>query len=127
VNDILVAAPGIARDRAEMAVCLCAAWCDACTAYHATFEAVAQGFEAACFVWLDIEDQEALLGPVEVENFPTVLIAAGDEVRFFGTITPQAQTLERLLRAHLHEGVGSGSRVDPDVAALLQRLRARGR
>jgi thiol-disulfide isomerase/thioredoxin len=120
---VVVAAPGVARQRAELAVCLCAAWCDTCTAYRATFEAAAQRFEAVRFVWLDIEDQEALLGPVEVENFPTVLIALGDDVRFFGTVTPQAQTLERLLRAHLHEGARA-SAVDPAVAALLQRLRA---
>jgi thiol-disulfide isomerase/thioredoxin len=120
---VVVAAPGVARQRAELVVGLCAAWCDTCTAYRATFEAAAQRFEAACFVWLDIEDQQALLGPVEVENFPTVLIAVNDDVRFFGTVTPQAQTLERLLRAHLHEGARA-SAVDQAVAALLQRLRA---
>lgn len=121
MSKILVAAPAIARDCDALAVCLCAAWCDTCAAYRATFAQLAQRYAQARFVWLDIEDQEDLLGGLEVENFPTVLIAAGDEVRFFGTITPQPETLARLLRAHLEEGACAG--VQPAATALLQRLR----
>lgn len=121
MNEVLPAAPAVARDCEALAVCLCAAWCDTCNAYRATFAQLAQRYAQARFVWLDIEDQEDLLGDLEVENFPTVLIAAGDEVRFFGTITPQPETLARLLRAHLEEGACAG--VQPAATALLQRLR----
>jgi thiol-disulfide isomerase/thioredoxin len=123
MSEILLAAPAVARDRGALAVCLCAAWCDTCTAYRATFALLAQRYADARFVWLDIEDQEDLLGGLEVENFPTVLIAAGDEVRFFGTITPQPETLARLLRAHLEEGARAAG-VQPAVNALLRRLRS---
>ncbi|MCX8005952.1 MAG: thioredoxin domain-containing protein [Burkholderiaceae bacterium] len=116
------AATGVAAEASATVVCLCAAWCATCDAYRAAFAAAAQARPSARFVWLDIEDQEALLDGIEVENFPTLLIAAGTEVCFFGPITPQAETLARLLRAHLDEGVRA-ARVAPAVRALLLRLR----
>ncbi|HXF46857.1 MAG TPA: thioredoxin family protein [Burkholderiaceae bacterium] len=122
MSEVLIAAPAIARGCEALCVCLCAAWCDTCAAYRATFAQLAQRHADARFVWLDIEDQEDLLGGLEVENFPTLLIAAGDEVRFFGTITPQPETLARLLRAHLQEGARAPG-VAPAVTALLRRLR----
>lgn len=122
VIQVFPAVPAVARASPTLVVCLCAAWCDTCNAYRSTFAALAQQHPQTRFVWLDIEDDEVLLGPIEVENFPTVLIAAEDEVRFFGTITPQPETLARLLRAHLQEGARSVGG-DAAVAALLRRLR----
>ena len=75
------------------------------------------------FVWIDVEDRAALVDGVDVENFPTVLIASGDEPRFFGPLTPQPDTLVRLVRAHV---VDESSRFldDPNLRALVARLRA---
>lgn len=115
------AAAGVADDADHLAVCLCAAWCDTCTAYRAVFDRAAEQFPDARFVWLDIEDQEELLGPLDVENFPTLLVAVEDDVRFYGTLTPQPETLARLLRASFDEPTGGA--IDPDAAALLRRLR----
>ncbi|HEU0203247.1 MAG TPA: thioredoxin family protein [Burkholderiaceae bacterium] len=121
MDEIRTAAAGIA-DREQLAVCLCAAWCDTCDAYRVVFEAAAAQFRDARFVWLDIEDQEDLLGTIDVENFPTVLIAVGDQVRFFGTITPQPETLTRLLRASFSADAAVVA-ADEAVHALLRRLR----
>jgi thiol-disulfide isomerase/thioredoxin len=118
---IRTAAPGIAAGAARLAVCLCAAWCDTCDAYRPVLERAAQQFPDARFVWLDIEDHEDLLGPLDIENFPTLLVAVGDDVRFFGTLTPQPETLARLLRATFEEATGGAS--NADAAALLAQLR----
>ena len=59
---------------------------------------------------------------VEVDNFPTVLIAHGDRVLFFGTITPHAGTLVRLVREALHGHMNALD--DPVLAGLAQRVRA---
>ncbi|HYS13977.1 MAG TPA: thioredoxin family protein [Burkholderiaceae bacterium] len=115
------AAPGVAAGAAQLAVCLCAAWCDTCDAYRPVLERAAQQFPDARFIWLDIEDHEDLLGPIDVENFPTLLVAVDDDVRFFGTLTPQPETLARVLRASFAEG--TGSEPGPEAAALLTRLR----
>lgn len=88
-----------------LVVCLCAQWCHVCEAYRSSFAQVQANILAdypdTRFAWLDIEDEADLLEPLDVENFPTLLLAAGNTARFFGPITPQPQTLERLVRAAL--------------------------
>ena len=77
--------------------------------------------DQASVVFVDIEDDEAWLDGIEVDNFPTLLLARGDAVVFFGTVTPHAQTLTRLIDSALAgdlSAVGSAS-----VQALGQRLR----
>jgi thiol-disulfide isomerase/thioredoxin len=121
MTPLRTAAPGVAAGAGPLAVCLCAAWCDTCTAYRPVLERAAEQFPHARFVWLDIEDQESLLGQLDIENFPTLLVAVDKEVRFFGTLTPQAETLARLLRASF--AAATRSAIDADAAALLARLR----
>ena len=80
---------------------------------------------AACypsfkFAWLDIEDQADLLGDMEVETFPTLLMADAEGIRFFGPLTPQAQTLSRLLDSLAR----SSLQVTPHLPATRQLLQA---
>ena len=82
--------------------CLCAQWCNTCCDYQATFKQIEQEFPQAQFVWVDIEDQSELVDPVEVENFPTLLISTGATPCFFGTVTPHSDTLRRLVQTYLH-------------------------
>lgn len=84
-------------DSSAWVICLCADWCGLCRDYQAVFEQMAKRFPAFRFVWLDIEDQADLVGDLDVETFPTVLMADAQGIRFFGPLTPQAQTLSRLL------------------------------
>ena len=101
---------------------LCAQWCGTCREWRAVFDAQARQYSGADFTWVDVEDHDEVMGAVEVENFPTLLIARDEEVLFFGTITPHAGTLARLVREALH---GHMTRVDdPELAALAQRVRA---
>ena len=82
--------------------CLCAAWCVACREYRATFAALAAQLGAeADFAWIDIEDDADALGDLDIENFPTLLIADAGGARFFGTVMPQASAAERLIRGAL--------------------------
>ena len=84
-------------------ICLCADWCGTCRDYQATFEQTQAAFPDARFLWIDVEDAADLVDPVEVENFPTLLIARHDKALFFGTVTPHAETLQRLIRTHAAE------------------------
>ncbi|MEO5796492.1 MAG: thioredoxin family protein [Rhodoferax sp.] len=101
--------------------CLCADWCGSCRDYQERFEQVARAFSGAQFVWVDIEDQADVVDPIEVDNFPTVLVVVDGAVRFFGSITPQMETLQRLVQAQME--TPPGSLADPAVTALAQRLR----
>jgi thioredoxin 1 len=98
-----------------------------CAEYRSRFEQVQASVTAdhpnAQFVWLDIEDEADLLHPLDVIDFPTLLIAVGDAPRFFGPLTPQAQTLERLVRNAANDA-SAATLADPEVRAAVARIRA---
>jgi len=83
--------------------CLCAAWCDTCTAYKSKFDELAALHPDQYFVWIDIEDQAAVVGDLDIDNFPTLLIQQRDTVYFFGTVLPDLRHADRLLRAQLEK------------------------
>lgn len=56
--------------------------------------------------------------------FPTLLIARGARVLFFGPVTPHAQTLARLVENALAAEARTQD-VGPEVVALALRLAAR--
>lgn len=103
-----------------LVACLCAQWCGTCKDYAALFHGLQADFPGARFRWIDIEDESELVDPIEVENFPTVLIATGGQARFFGTITPHIETLKRLIQSHA-ANIGA-SRLPANVQALTGRL-----
>lgn len=104
--------------------CLCAAWCRTCESYRQVFEAACADLpqQGLRIRWIDIEDEAELVGDLDIETFPTLLIADDEAVRFAGPLTPQPETLRRLLRAHLDDPVAA--RVPPEVQTLAARLRA---
>jgi len=112
---------------ALLVVCLCAAWCNVCEQYRSTFAQVQASVQAdhpqAQFLWLDIEDESDVLDPLDVENFPTILLSIGAAPHFFGPITPQPQVLERMVRMAIQDPAAAPL-VDPAVSALVARIEA---
>jgi thioredoxin 1 len=88
---------------ANVVACLCAAWCDTCSAYKIKFAELASMHPDQCFVWIDIEDHAEILGDLDINNFPTLLIQQGRVVSFFGTVQPDLRQANRLLRAQLEK------------------------
>ncbi|MEN3294237.1 MAG: thioredoxin 1, partial [Burkholderiales bacterium] len=84
---------------AWIVACLCAAWCGTCNEYRSNFETLAARHADKRFVWIDIEDQADVVGDLDVENFPTLLIQRGDAVAFLGTVLPDLQLADRLITA----------------------------
>ena len=78
-------------------VCLCAAWCDTCTAFRASFERIAESRPREVFVWLDIEDDSELCGDIDVENFPTLAIYRAERLLHYGVSLPQEGSVARLI------------------------------
>lgn len=106
-----------------LVVCLCADWCGVCRDYRSRFEQVQAKFPLMQFLWIDVEDEADLLDPLDVENFPTLLVAVGEAPRFFGPVTPQPETLERLIHAQIQNAAPAlGNR---SVADLVARIRAK--
>jgi thiol-disulfide isomerase/thioredoxin len=111
-----------ARSDPLLVVCLCAQWCGTCRDYRAVLAQARERFASqAVVLFVDIEDDEAWLDGLEVENFPTLLMARGDAVLFFGTVTPHAQTLQRLIESAL-AGDLKPVRGDAAAQALARRL-----
>lgn len=109
----------VPQDSALLVACLCAAWCRVCDSYHEVFAQLRERHPGLRFVWVDIEDDEELVGDLEVDTFPTLLVGAGTQLRFIGPVTPQRATAERLLAGLAEAGAVPAS---PAAEALLVRL-----
>jgi thiol-disulfide isomerase/thioredoxin len=91
------------RNDTWVVACLCAAWCGSCREYEAAFSAWAARAPQYHFVWIDIEDHADLLGDIDVDNFPTLLIERGATVAFFGPMEPDTRLAERILTAQVEK------------------------
>lgn len=83
-------------------MCLCAEWCGTCREYQPLFNQLAADMPQARFIWVDVEAHDDLLQDLDIENFPTLLIADADQqARFAGTVLPHLETLQRMCKAAL--------------------------
>ena len=103
--------------------CLCAAWCGVCRDWLPLFTAQARDRPAMHFAWVDVEDEDDAMGEVDIETFPTLLVARGGEPLFLGPVPPSGAGLDRLLAA-LQAQPGPRPGLDAEAAPLLQRLQA---
>jgi thiol-disulfide isomerase/thioredoxin len=103
-----------------LVACLCAQWCGTCKDYAPLFEGLQAEFPQATFRWIDIEDESDLVDPIEVEDFPTLLIASGGKARFFGPVMPHVETIRRMIQAQ--QGQIGASRLPAEVQALARRI-----
>lgn len=79
-------------------VALCAAWCGVCRDWRSIFEGLAQAHPEWKCAWVDVEDEDEAMGNVDIDTFPTVLVARGDDALFLGPVAPAAAALERLVQ-----------------------------
>ena len=106
-------------------ICLCAGWCGACRDYRAQFDAVKQQFPKARFLWVDVEDESELVGDLDIETFPTLLVADSKGARLLAPLAPYADVLSRLLTSLQTQSDRSGETgngVDVETQALLVRI-----
>ena len=104
-----------------LVVCLCADWCGTCKQYRQPFEQLAFQFPQMRFVWLDVEDREDVTGDLDIETFPSILVAQGGQARFLGPILPQIPVLARMLQALPQDEAARPADVQ-EAQDLLQRL-----
>lgn len=78
---------------------LCAQWCGVCRDWQPVIEQASATHPQVHWRWMDIEDEADLLDDLDVETFPTLLVARGAEVLFYGPTLPQPERLARLLES----------------------------
>ncbi|KRD56141.1 thioredoxin [Acidovorax sp. Root275] len=115
--------PAAATPRGWWAVCLCAAWCGTCGVYRPLFDELARAHPDVRFEWVDIEDDAEIAGDLDVETFPTLLIADGERALFLGPLLPQAPVLGRLL-ASLQAASPQAGGAGGEAQEVFERVRA---
>lgn len=103
-------------------ICLCAEWCGVCREWRDAFMQAAAAHPELRFAWVDIEDEADAMGDVDIETFPTVLIAREGQPLFYGPVLPSGTQFTRLI-ASLQEHSGATA-VAREAAPLLERLTA---
>ncbi|MDH4447734.1 MAG: thioredoxin family protein [Acidovorax sp.] len=105
-------------------VCLCAGWCGTCRDYRPIFDELAREHSGVRFEWVDVEDESEVAGDLDVETFPTLLVASGERALFLGPLLPQAPVLARLLTSLQAAAHPAGAGVDAqDVFERIQAAR----
>lgn len=102
-------------------ICLCAAWCGVCREWTPVFEQLAATHPQVHFAWVDVEDEADAMGDVDIETFPTLLVAHGPRARFFGPVQPSPAQIARLLDS-LISSPATERAATPEAGALLARL-----
>ena len=102
-------------------ICLCAAWCGTCRDYAAVMDTLRAEFPALRFSWVDVEDQADVVDPVDINDFPTLLITRDQQPVFFSVLRPQADALRRLIQTQLDDMPAPLN--DSEALGLAQRLR----
>jgi thioredoxin reductase (NADPH) len=107
-------------------VSMCAAWCSTCEEFRDAFERIAAAQPEARFVWLDIEDDHAICGEIDVENFPTLAVFRGDVPLHFGVSLPHEAAVARLIAELAERAPAAAADVPEAVRALPGALRRAG-
>ena len=78
------------------------------------------------WAWLDIEDEVDLLDAlgIDIETFPTMLLARRDQALFFGPVPAQAEVLSRMVGS-LKIRTDAAPGTPAEATALWLALRAR--
>jgi thioredoxin 1 len=106
-------------------VCLCAAWCGTCGSYADTFKALSEALPGHRYRWIDIEDEADLVGDIDVETFPTLMVAHQGRVLFAGPVLPRLGDAQRLVEVQVEVAVRpakAASGLAPDQLAAFTSL-----
>lgn len=132
-DDLPSCAPSAALGPVLDIVCLCAAWCGTCRDYEATFAALQSALPGHRYRWIDIEDEAELAGDIDVETFPTLMLAHRGRVLFAGPVLPRLGDAQRLVEVQLQSVAavperaltGGPANVPADQAQAYAELAAR--
>ncbi len=80
--------------------CLCAEWCGTCRDYEAAFARLGERYPGTPFTWYDVEDDADIVGDLDIETFPTLLIRRAGHVVYLGPVLPDPAHAQRLIETY---------------------------
>ena len=110
-----------AYEHGNLVLVFCAAWCGTCKGFMATTQELAQQFPTATFMWIDIEDDAAVAGDVDVVNFPSFAVFRKQTAVHYGVSLPHQGVVKRLLAA-LFAGSIREADVPEEVLELPEKI-----
>ncbi|MCB1917799.1 MAG: thioredoxin family protein [Rhodocyclaceae bacterium] len=84
--------------------CLCADWCGTCRDYAPAYRRLGEAFAGTQFVWYDVEDDADIVGDLDIETFPTLLIRRAGHVVYLGPVLPDPAHAKRLIESYAAMG-----------------------
>lgn len=102
---------------------MCAEWCGVCREWRDVFTQAAATYPQLRFAWIDVEDEADAMGDVDIETFPTLLIARESKPLFYGPVLPSGTQFTRLISS-VQDAPATAS-VSEEAASLLQSLMGR--
>ena len=83
------------------------------------FDALAVQHPGIRFQWVDVEDESDVVGDLDIETFPTLLIANEAGARFFSPLAPHIAVLDRLIGSQREQ---PGPLLGADVQTLWHAI-----
>lgn len=108
-------------------IVLCAQWCGTCREYQEVYQDLIKHYPQVDWQWWDIEDRADDLGDLDIETFPSWLVARQGTVIYGGVMMPRLQDARRLMD-HLVASEGQALPMSTDEAnaqaysALAQQI-----
>jgi thioredoxin 1 len=82
---------------------LCAQWCDVCRAFSVLLQNHKNQHTDFSYVWIDIEEQADRVDPIEINDFPTLLLLKNNAPIFFGSVRPELTSIIQLIETCRHD------------------------
>ncbi|MGL1834354.1 thioredoxin family protein [Rhodocyclaceae bacterium SMB388] len=111
-----------ASPRSVLTIALCAEWCGTCREFRTVLEGLAATYPEIAFCWIDIEDDAEIVGNLEMESFPALLLVRDGVPLYFGTTLPTETAVVPLLRT-VSRSAAPLSAIPDEVRAMLVSLR----
>jgi thiol-disulfide isomerase/thioredoxin len=104
---------------------LCAAWCGTCREYQQVYAQLQTAMPGHRYHWIDVEDQDELCGDLDIETFPTLMVAHEGRLLFGGIVLPRLADGQRLIEAQqerVAQGPAVKAQVEPEQRAAFEVL-----
>lgn len=113
-----------AADDRLVVLALCAEWCGTCRDFRPLLERIAAARPQWLFAWADTEDDAEHVGDLDVDDFPTLLVARGGKVLHYGVSLPLEAVVARLIDALAQTDAAPAAVVPAAASAIARRLAA---